>query len=259
MRYRPSRLPPEARGVVEAFRLGLAEALGRNLVGAYLIGSIAFGVRERHAGDVDFQVILRRDLNPKERSALGTLHASLVREYPLGEELDGYYLPVSKARRSRRPTGLAYWAEGRMRRGGSDETWALHRAHIRQGAYVVLAGPDPRGIYPPASWPEIAKELDHELAFTARALSRYPVYGTLNLCRLAYSWTERNPVVSKEAAGTWALSRFPRRWRRFIAAAIRSYRGRGTPSDARLVKRHVADFYAFALDWIGVAKGTMNG
>ncbi len=258
MRYRPSRLPPEIRGLVEAFRSGLIEALGRNLVGVYLIGSVAFEGSKRHAGDVDFHVIIRRPLTSKEKRALEHLHGGLARGHRLGNELDGYYIPVSTARRRRRSTGLAFWAAGHMHDDGSDETWALHRAHLRQGAFIALAGPDPRRIYPPASWREIAEELDRELVLLRNVLRRYPVYCTLNLCRLAYSWKERNPVVSKEVAGAWALETVPERWRRLIAAALRSYQGEETQEDVRLLKRSVTGFYGFASDWIESTKASLN-
>lgn len=254
MRYRPSRLPPEIRRLVEAFRSGLIDALGRNLVGAYLMGSVAFEGSERHAGDVDFHVIVRRPLTSKEKRALEHLHGGLACGHPLGNELDGYYIPLSSARRHRRSTELAFWAGGRMHDNGSDETWALHCAHIQQGAFISLVGPDPRSIYPPASWREIAEELDHELVLLRKVLRRYPVYCTLNLCRLANSWRERNPVVSKDVAGAWALEAVPERWRRLIAAALRSYQGKETEEDVRLVKRSVTGFYEFASDWIEATK-----
>ena len=132
-------------------------------------------------GDIDFHVILKSELIDDERSALESFHESLADQFPpLGGELDGYYILLEDAR-CEEPLRSQMW------RRATDESWALHREHIRAGRCIVLCGAEPTGIYPPASWPELERALYGELDYVERHLRQYPDYCILNLCRLIYS------------------------------------------------------------------------
>ena len=91
-----------------------------------------------------------------------------------------------------------------MWNGAIDHSWALHREHIRAGRRVILYGPDPDEIYPPAKWPEIESALLGELDFVEKHLHDYPDYCILNLCRLMYSFETSDVVVSKALAAELA-------------------------------------------------------
>lgn len=132
-------------------------------------------------------------------------------------------------------------------------------AHVHAGAYAIVAGRDPRRILPPASWEEVEKELDHELALLRKSLDPYPVYSALNLCRLLYTWIERNPAVSKASAGTWAARSLPGAWAELASLASRLYRGKGSRRDLQLLKEQLPGFYAFARQQIGMAHADSGG
>ena len=74
---------------------------------------------------------------------------------------------------------------------------------------------------------------------------KYPAYCILNLCRIVYSFQERDVVVSKRFSGNWACGRFPH-WDPVIKAAMRSYEGTATPEDVRLLDAEVGRFLEFA-------------
>jgi hypothetical protein len=183
-------------------------------------------------------------LSDREKSDLTELHAGLARDFPpLGEELDGYYLLLEEARQVHPP-------RHQLLPGVTDNSWALHRAHIRAGRCIVLHGPDPRQVYPPTSWPELASALQGELDYVERHLADYPAYCVLNLCRLMYSYAARDVVVSKRASAEWARAAYPR-WRRLIEAAGKSYERRATTDDQELLRSEVASFFDFACERIG--------
>lgn len=208
-------LPERIRAPCKALRSGLQAALGEKLFGVYLYGSLAFPETQA-IGDVDFHVVLNGPLTDEERSRLCAMHDALKRDFPpLGGEMDGYYILLADARRPAPP-------RSEMWHRAVDHAWALHRRHIHAGRCVVLYGPDPKGVYPQAAWPEVEEALDWELRYVDDHLDQYPDYCFLQLCRLVYSFETRHVVISKAAAAEWGCDAFAE-WRRHIRLAKRSY------------------------------------
>ena len=132
-----------------------------------------------------------------------------------------------------------------MWKRATDQSWALHREHIRAGRHIALHGPDPREIYPPTTWPEIEEALDWELRYVADHLGQYPDYCILQLCRLIYSHETKDVVVSKAQASDWARDALPP-WRRHIELATKSYARQATPEDRQFMLAEVGAFLQFA-------------
>jgi hypothetical protein len=228
----------EVSAIGQAFVEGLERILGEKLHGAYVYGAAAFtdAVPTR---DIDFHVILKGELTDDERSELGRFHESLAEQFPpLGGELDGYYILLADARREVPP-------RSQMWRRATDESWALHREHIRAGRCIVLHGPPPTEIYPLATWPEIESALYGELEYVQKHLCEYPDYCILNLCRLIYSFETHNVVVSKAEASDWAHDALPQ-WRRHIDLARKSYACQATPEDRQFMLTEIERFLEFA-------------
>jgi len=217
---------------------GLNTVLRENLYGVYLYGALAFP-EGGATGDIDFHVILNNPLDEREKLALNELHAILARDYPpLGVGLDGYYLLLEEARQTMPP-------RHQLVDDVVDNSWALHRAHIRAGRCIVLQGPDPRQVYPEASWPELESSLEGELEYVEEHLEEYPAYCVLNLCRLIYSFETKDVVVSKMWSAMWAYETFSE-WRPHIDAAKRAYEGSATAEEKELIKLDVGDFFDFS-------------
>lgn len=231
-------IPDEFQALCQALLDGLDAALGDKLVGIYLYGALTFP-EGGSTGDIDFHVILRDALDEGQRTAVNDLHATLARDFPpLGAELDGYYILLADARQTSPP-------QHHLLPEIVDNSWALHRAHILAGRCFVLRGPDPRDIFPPATWPELESALYGELDYVKNHLADYPAYCVLNLCRLIYSFETKDVVVSKRGAAAWAYDALPQ-WRPHIEAARRSYDGRATTQDRELLRSEVKGLYDFA-------------
>lgn len=221
-----------------AFARGLKHILADKLVAAYIFGAAAFPDTV-HTGDVDFHVILSAELTEAERAALEELHRDLARQFPpLGGEMDGHYILLQDARRQTPP-------RSQMWQRATDTAWALHCAHIRAGRYITLHGPNPRHIYPAASWSGIETALYGELDYVEEHLSVYPDYCILNLCRLIYSFETKDVVISKAAAAEWAYKHYPQ-WQRHIELARKSYAGKATAQDRQFMLAEVEQFFHFA-------------
>jgi hypothetical protein len=228
--------------------------LEQNLVGVYLFGSIAFPRFEPRSGDIDFYVLIRRPLTPIQRKALDTMHRILGSRFRFGRALDGFYITLSKASRRSIPTGLIFAADGRLHKNGRDDAWALHRQHLRQGACIILYGAKPKTIVPSPSWDEIERALNIEISFAKKVIHKYPYWTVLNLCRLIYSFENRQVVVSKIQAAKWALRKLPTQWRGLIQSALRVYLKKQKHVDQETLKSNVEAFFKFALARIADTK-----
>jgi len=228
----------ELAAVCDAFADGLQDSFGERLCGLYVYGAAAFPETEA-TGDIDFHALLARRPTNAERAAVFDLEDTLARrDSPLGAELDGYYLLLSDARRVEPPADL-------LRPGIVDNAWALHRAHLRAGRCIVLLGPDPGVIYPPASWVELEAALWDELAYVEDHLDRYPDYCILNLFRIMLSFRRRDVVISKWAAARWAVTTFPQ-WKGLVEQAKRSYLREALPEDRKAMQVRVRHLLVFA-------------
>lgn len=242
----------DINGISRAFARGLQRILGQKLYGAYIYGAAAFP-DSAPTGDIDFHVILESELTDEERFEVERFHESLAERFPtLGGEMDGYYLLLADARRTAPP-------RSEMWQRATDDSWALHRAHVRAGRCIVLYGPDPGEIYPPASWPEIEHALYGELDYVAKHLGDYSDYCILNLCRLIHSFETRDVVVSKAQAAAWTHEALPE-WRRHIKLAKKSYARQATAEDRQFMLAEVGRFFEFARARIErVCKGNATG
>jgi hypothetical protein len=217
---------------------GLRRILGDKLYGLYIYGAAVFP-DDVPTGDIDFHAIVAEPLTDDERSRLYELHDSLARDFPpLGVDMDGYYILLADARSASPP-------QSEMWQRATDKSWALFRQHVRAGRVIVLHGPDPKKIYPPATWPEIEQALEEELRYVEDHLDQYPDYCILQLCRLIYSYETRDVVVSKAQASDWADDALPE-WKRHIELASKSYAKQATPEDRELMMTEVRAFLEFA-------------
>lgn len=220
--------------------------LDNNLVGAYLHGSVAFPGFQPESGDIDFYVVVNRPLSKADVDGLDHLHSSLAREHDLGGKLDGFYIPLAKARKDRSPKGLVYGANGRVRLGGYDDAWAIHREHFQHSSYISLHGPRARKIFPAPSWPELRNELYHQLHSVRKNISNHPACSVLSLSRLIYNFEKGNITVSKIQAAQRAVKNLPPKWWPLLRSATRDYRGRADNKDRALLKREARAFLGFA-------------
>jgi hypothetical protein len=243
--------------VFEAFLDGLGDVLGDALVSLYLYGAVAFPCPEGWALDVDFHVLVARPPTDDQRDGLARLHRRLAEHPPYGSDLDGYYVLFGDAGRSAPPTsvgGVFPSTAGGVVAAPVDDAWALHRAAVLAGRSVLLDGRDPRGIVVAPTWAELHAALRSELDFVV-GHPEHAAFGLLNACRIAYSATTKDVVVSKAAAAEWGMASEPS-WRAAISAGLRSYTGRPAPGDDDLLAAGRAPIVSAAEEALRAGPGT---
>jgi hypothetical protein len=142
---------PEVDRAVERLRDGVVEAVGDDLVGLYLNGSLGLGDFDPASSDVDVLVATARALPGVAVERLRRLHGALHAEGGWAARLEVVYLPLATLRRFD-PQDTARYPFGASDReftlGRQGPTWVLDRWVAREHGLVV-AGPDPRELIDP--------------------------------------------------------------------------------------------------------------
>lgn len=228
-------LPHDVGDILGALLAGMPEALGDNLVGVYLRGSLAPGDFDPATSDVDFFAVTARPVSEAEFAALAALHAGLARlPNPFGDQLEGPYIERAGVRRYRR--GMRYPTIGRgeaLARREHGANWVLERWVVREHG-ITLLGPDPRTLIDPVSadelraavrarlcdWDVWASQPDDPEWQSPRAHQAYVVETMYRaLCTLA-----TGELPSKPRAVAWALTNLPAPWRHTVERS-RAWRG----------------------------------
>ena len=141
---------PEVDRAVERLLDGVGDAVGGQLVGLYLHGSLALGDFFPPASDLDFHAATAGPLDDPALARLGALHAAFKREGGWVARFEGVYLPLAALRRQdpaggRLPTVGTDWDFGL---GPPGPTWVLDRWVTREHGAIVT-GPDPRELIDP--------------------------------------------------------------------------------------------------------------
>jgi hypothetical protein len=184
--------------------------------------------RPRRPADLDTHVIVRR--RPDAPTAQRIDGASQAIAADAGVDWDTWYIALADARQPDHPPHT-------FREGRRDTAWALHRAHLLAGRFVLVYGQEPAEIVPTPTWAEIKADLDRELEHIERHVQEgdtdpyEAAYAILNGSRILHSSETHNVVLSKREAGTWALDCLPERWGPALSAALRAYDEWATPSD----------------------------
>ncbi len=235
-------LPPIAQAAWSDLGDRLRTVLGDELVAIWAHGGTTSSGDPPHAGDLDTYVILSHGPDEPTTRRIEEDHAALAQVHRV--EWDAWYVLADDARRSKPPSHA--WREGRR-----DTSWAINRAHWLAGRYVNLHGTDPADIVPKPTWDELRGELDRELEHIERHVFEgdtdpfEATYALLTGSRILRALATRDVVISKRAAGTWALEHLPARWHEALGAALRTYDGQATVNDERVLATAMSPFVSF--------------
>jgi hypothetical protein len=229
-------LPPEVRRACTRLREELATLPGLDLIALWAYGAMTRPDRPRVPGDVDTHGVLGDRPGPDTVRRIDELHDAIARDLRI--EWDSWYILEGDARRAQPPRHA-------FREMYVDRSWSLHRAHWLAGEYVALHGSAPHDLVVPPTWSELLDGLRHELSFIQRQREEgrhdapHAAYAVANTCRILYSMENRNVVVSKRAAGLWALDHAPVGWHAAIRCALRVHDGERADDDADILNSSV--------------------
>lgn len=245
----PAGLTPyrEVNKILTVLQREITKALGGQLVGLYLDGSLARGGFDS-ASDIDFVAVTSKEITETMFTTLQEMHAAVGQlESPLAKEIEGFYVSREAVRRfdprHKRFPNLERGVGERLKWVEQDHYWTVHRYILREYG-VALAGPPPGELIDPITPDDLRRtmvEALHEwgnylmLKPELAAQAGYQPYAILTICRMLYT-LEKGDIVAKTAAAAWALDSLDANWKPLIEKALVDRLGASeapTPAEAQ--------------------------
>lgn len=210
---------------------GLRGILGDELIGLYLFGSLAVGDFDAANSDIDVLAVTARDLADDQLQSLQAFHADLFASgLPLADQVEGSYIPLA-ALRVYDPTNARHphidRGEATLRPQQHYTDWIIQRFSLRQYGLRLL-GPSIQTLIDPITpatlraavldllhfwWEPMLGDTSH-LQHTG-----YQAYAVVTFGRMLYT-LEHGHVISKPAAGKWAMAHLDPRFASLIERAL---------------------------------------
>jgi hypothetical protein len=221
---------PDVNALLDTLLAGVQAALGNNLIGMYLHGSLATGDFDPDRSDIDFLVVIREQLSPEMVLALNEMHAQIAASnLKWSTNYEGSYIPKHAIRRydPAHSLHMVIRVEGSFGMDEHRSDWVIQRHIIRERG-IVLVGPSPKTLIDPVSPDELRlaalqlleewwlPQLDDQ--FRLRD-SEYQAYAILTMCRALFT-IESGKIVSKPEAAQWARQSLEEKWARLIDSAL---------------------------------------
>jgi predicted nucleotidyltransferase len=244
----PLNLPPEVAPLIDELTAGIRAALGENIVGVYLRGSLALGGFDPATSDVDLLVVTERPVSEVEGEALEALHNRIppTNADGAGRRYEVSYIDRAAIRR--------FGPSQRLHPRSGDEApfeWYEHRDNfvlerwtVRERG-VTLLGPDPKTLIDLVSTEEIraavASELRIRIVDWAGSTGPAPgwlrhrgaqVFEVETVCRALHTLAT-GELRTKAEAIAWAREMLPSEWQPVIAWS-QTYRGDLTHDETQI-------------------------
>jgi predicted nucleotidyltransferase len=235
----PDQPYPELRDVLSVFADEIAAELGENLVGIYLVGSLASGDFDADS-DVDFLVVTNTELTEASMKPLQEIQAKIhdMDGYP-AKHLEGSYISLA-ALNDWKTVGkkkLYYFDNGSTtyERSTHDNQW--HVRWILRERGITLLGPKPETILPEIPLHELRNEIkvamldvkqffedeiDRPLSFFNSRFGQS--FTVLTYCRMLHT-LHTGTVQSKKAGMHWAKQAVEQKWANLIEQAWQEREG----------------------------------
>jgi len=258
----------ELKSVLSALTRGIQKVLESNFLGAYLGGSFAHGGWDAYS-DVDFNIVIDKDLHPWELEPLRVVHAGVfTMDTYYARHLEGSYFPkeiLGDINRTEEPVWYLDNGSLNFERSIHDNT-LVNRWVLRESG-LTLAGPEPRNWIPPVpvrllkeEIHETMREWGHEiLTGTYLIDNRWAqTFTVLSYCRMLHSLATGS-VQSKAAGAAWGKETLDPKWLPLIDDALSARTDQYTKSyqaaDSDKIQQTLA-FIRYALQTASKIAGT---
>ncbi|MEV5026642.1 aminoglycoside adenylyltransferase domain-containing protein [Paenibacillus sp. LPE1-1-1.1] len=222
-----SSLPNSVIEMLRNLKLGIQEAIGDELIGLYLRGSLALGDFDPLTSDIDFLAVTKLPVSEVMFTVLNDQHSRLANITNVyADQLEGAYFDLNALKRFR--AGERYPTIERgdfLRWRVHHSNWILERWTVREHG-ITLFGPDPKNLIEPISVDEIRAAVSNRLRDWADWANQlddpnwylplsHKAYVVETMCRAIYT-LKFGEVCSKQRSVKWALEILPERWRSLV-------------------------------------------
>ncbi len=207
--------------------------LGKNLIGIYVHGSIAFGCFNAKKSDIDFLVVLEKDAHLEQKISLIQTLLDLKDEAPKkGFEMSvvlkkdcqnfsyptPYTLHFSNDHLDKCTNQIASYCK---EMNGTDKDLAAHFTVIKSVG-LCLYGEAISSVFQDVPKSAYLDSIKCDVEHAKIDIFDNPVYVILNLCRVL-GFLKEGKILSKEQGGEWGLEKIDKAHYRLIKQALFCY------------------------------------
>jgi hypothetical protein len=221
---------PAINALLSEWAEGVKRLLGKNIVGLYLSGSLAYGDFVPERSDIDLQAVVQNPLTEEELRSVEQLHRQIEGRCPeWADRIECSYVPLEFIRELTPPaTPRPWWGFGTFYpEAPAGNEWIINHYLLSKHG-ISLDGPDFNELIPPididcvrrASAKDLFQEWLPKIDDGAwLSNGHYQSYLVLNVCRILHTVIRGEPG-SKKVAGEWAKATYPQ-WKSLIEEAER--------------------------------------
>lgn len=245
---------PELNALLADLVASARDILGEDLVGFYLVGSLAVGHADSHS-DCDFIAVMRQPVKPNQEEGLRALHDDIpTRQGSWAKNLEGSYAPIDHLR----TLGALGQDWLYIDHGWREMQWSTHcnslehRWALRERG-VVLVGPEPATFAARVPAEDLSAAMAERLPSLFDDLATWvdidslawgQRYAVVTLCRMFRSYVD-GQVHSKAASLDWAMGHFGEKWTPLLQQ-VKADRALGWDPDAHPHRASIEQTRAFA-------------
>jgi predicted nucleotidyltransferase len=222
---------PDIRALLYRIADQFVKLLGTNMVGFYVHGSLAMGGFNPRTSDVDFLVVVHEALDLETKQAIIAFLLEAANDAPQkGLEMSVVLLQHTRHFVFPTPYELhlsPYWYD-RARNGEidlitsqTDPDLAAHFMVTRQRGWRLF-GQSIEKVFERVPHEHYWASLMGDLEGIVQDIQANPVYGILNICRIA-AYKQSSQVLSKREGGLWGLQHFDQIYHALIQQALNVY------------------------------------
>ncbi|MBD3168490.1 MAG: DUF4111 domain-containing protein [candidate division Zixibacteria bacterium] len=235
----PIKPYPELPSVLDDFVSGAQNLLSDNLLGVYLVGSLAVGGFDLDS-DIDFLVVVNEEISDETARALQAMHARIYEQecYP-AKHLEGSYISHDVLIRAETVNIQELWyldnGSTVLERSTHCNKWHVRWMLRERG--IRLLGPEPDSLLEPVPKQLIRKETAEMMYLVAGEFaeaikgdltfwtSRFgQSFAVITFCRMLHT-LETGKVQSKQAGVKWGLNNLDTGWSDLIQEAWKEREG----------------------------------
>lgn len=230
MLRRPPDMPSDVRELLYRLADQFVKLLGTDMVGFYVHGSLAMGGFNPLTSDVDFLVVVHEPLDLDTKKAIIAFLLDIADASQNGLEMSVVLLKHTQHFVYPTPYELhlsPYWYD-RARSGEidlmtpqTDPDLAAHFTVTCQRGWRMLGQPI-ETVFGPVPHEHYWASLMGDLESILQDLAANPVYGILNICRVA-AYKQSQQVLSKREGGLWGLEHLDPTYHPLIQQALDVY------------------------------------
>ena len=208
--------------------------LQKNLIGIYIHGSLSFNCFSWEKSDIDFLVIIKENINLKQKEQLITVLLENEKNSPKkGFEMSvilekycknfiyptPYVLHYSNTYKDEYKKNLTLLCEKLQ---GTDPDLAAHFTITKNKGFCIY-GKDINEIFGNVNEEYYLKSILNDVENVEIEIINDPVYFVLNLCRV-YAFIKEKLILSKEDGGLWGLKNLNNKYFDIIDLCIKNYK-----------------------------------